>query len=124
MKLKKSTDTAINMISKTDKSADVNTISSIELSILSKIKKKINRLNNECDIMESEVDGKTIFNVGDGYLVACFDQEVSDEVVTAIAKMQPTYAVLRDTSLADDATATNFEQIFKTYAPNTTTKIL
>ena len=75
-------------------------------------------------IEESEVDGKAIFNVADGYLVACFDQEVSDEVVTAIAKMQPTYAVLRDTSLANDATATNFEQIFKTYAPNTTTKIL
>lgn len=75
-------------------------------------------------IEESVVDGKTIFNVGDGYLVACFDQEVSDDVVKAIAKMQPTYAVLRDTSLANDATATNFEQIFKTYAPNTTTKIL
>ena len=75
-------------------------------------------------IEESEVDGKTIYNVADGYLVACFDQEVSDEVVTAIAKMQPTYAVLRDTSLANDATATNFEQIFKTYAPNTTTKNL
>ena len=75
-------------------------------------------------IEESEVDGKTIYNVADGYLVACFDQEVSDEVVTSIAKMQPTYAVLRDTSLANDATATNFEQIFKTYAPNTTTKIL
>lgn len=54
MKLKKSTDTAINKISKTDKSADVNTINSIELSILLKIKKKINRLNNECDIIESE----------------------------------------------------------------------
>ena len=75
-------------------------------------------------IEESEVDGKTIYNVADGYLVACFDQKVTDEVVTAIAKMQPTYAVLRDTSLVDDATATNFEQVFKTYAPNTTTKIL
>ena len=75
-------------------------------------------------IEESEVDGRTIYNVADGYLVACFDQKVTDEVVTAIAKMQPTYAVLRDTSLANDATATNFEQIFKTYAPNTTTKIL
>lgn len=75
-------------------------------------------------IEKNEVDGKTIFNVGDGYLVACFEQKVTDEVVTSIAKMQPTYAVLRDTSLADDATATNFEQIFKTYAPNTTTKIL
>ena len=75
-------------------------------------------------IEESVVDGKTIYNVADGYLVACFDQKVTDEVVTAIAKMQPTYAVLRDTSMADDATATNFEQIFKTYSPNTTTKIL
>ena len=75
-------------------------------------------------IEESVVDGKTIYNVAEGYLVACFDQEVSDDVVKAIAKMQPTYAVLRDTSLVDDATATNFEQIFKTYAPNTTTKIL
>lgn len=75
-------------------------------------------------IEESVVDGKTIYNIADGYLVACFDQKVTDEVVTAIAKMQPMYAVLRDTSLVDDATATNFEQIFKTYAPNTTTKIL
>ena len=75
-------------------------------------------------IEESKVDGKTIYNVADGYLVACFDQKVTDDVVTAIAKIQPMYAVLRDTSLADDATATNFEQIFKTYAPNTTTKIL
>ena len=75
-------------------------------------------------IEESMLDGKTIYNVGDGYLVACFDQEVSEDVVKAIAKMQPMYAVLRDTSMADDATATNFEQIFKTYAPNTTTKIL
>lgn len=75
-------------------------------------------------IEESKVDGKTIYNVGDGYLVACFDQEVTDEVVKAIAKMQPTYAVLRDTGMADDATATNFEQIFKTYSPNTTARIL
>ena len=75
-------------------------------------------------IEESMVDDKTIYNVGDGYLVACFDEKVTDEVVKTIAKMQPMYAVLRDTSMADDATATNFEQIFKTYAPNTTTKIL
>ena len=71
-------------------------------------------------------DGKpyNIYNVADGYLVACFDQDVTDEVVTAIAKMQPMYAVLRDTSMATDSTATNFEQIFKTHAPNTVTKIL
>ena len=70
------------------------------------------------------VDGKTIWNVADGYIVACFDKDVTDDVVKAIAKMQPQYAVLRDTSMANDSTATNFEQIFKTYSPNTTTKIL
>lgn len=75
-------------------------------------------------IEETTVADKTIYNVADNYLVACFDQKVTDEVVTTIAKMQPMYAVLRDTSLADDATATNFEQIFKTYSPNTVTKIL
>ena len=75
-------------------------------------------------IEETVVAGKTIFNVADNYLVACFDPDVTDDVVTAIAKMQPMYAVLRDTSMKTDSTATNFEQIFKTYSPNTVTKIL
>ena len=67
---------------------------------------------------------KQIFNVADNYLVACFDMEIDDDVVTAIAKMEPQYAVLRDKSLSNDSTATNFEQIFKMYAPNTVIKIL
>ncbi len=71
-----------------------------------------------------EVNGKTVYIVAEGYLVACFDTEVSDDVVKAIAQMQPQYAVLRDSSLADDSTATNFEQIFKTFSPTTTCKIL
>ena len=75
-------------------------------------------------IEQSTIDGKTIFNVADGYLVACFDIEIDDTIVIAIAKMEPQYAVFRDSSMADDSTATNFEQIFKTYSPNTTTKIL
>ena len=75
-------------------------------------------------IESTTVDGKTIYNVAEGYLVACFDMDVTDEVVTAIAKMQPAYAVLRDTSMKNDATATNFEQIFKTYSPDTTTRII
>ena len=75
-------------------------------------------------IEHSLVGGKTVWNVADGYIVACFDKDVTDDVVKAIAKMQPQYAVLRDTSMANDSTATNFEQIFKTYSPNTTTKIL
>jgi adenine-specific DNA-methyltransferase len=85
---------------------------------------KIEVIRNEDLGMRNDGKGYTIYNVADGYLVACFDQDVTDDVVTAIAKMQPMYAVLRDTSMATDSTATNFEQIFKTYSPNTVTKIL
>lgn len=75
-------------------------------------------------IEATTVAGKTIYNVAEGYLVACFDPDVTDDVVKSIAQMQPAYAVLRDTSMKDDSTATNFEQIFKTYSPDTVTKIL
>lgn len=75
-------------------------------------------------IETTTVAGKTIYNVAEGYLVACFDPDVTDEVVKAIAQMQPAYAMLRDTSMKDDSTATNFEQIFKTYSPDTVTRIL
>lgn len=75
-------------------------------------------------IETTTVAGKTIYNVAEGYLVACFDPDVTDNVVKSIAQMQPAYAVLRDTSMKDDSTATNFEQIFKTYSPDTVTKIL
>lgn len=75
-------------------------------------------------IETTTVAGKTIYNVAEGYLVACFEPDVTDDVVKAIAQMQPAYAVLRDTSMKDDSTATNFEQIFKTYSPDTVTRIL
>lgn len=78
----------------------------------------------DSEIETTTVAGKTIYNVAEGYLVACFDPDVTDEVVKAIAQMQPAYAVLRDTSMKDDSTATNFEQIFKTYSPDTVTRIL
>ena len=75
-------------------------------------------------IETTTVAGKTIYNVAEGYLVACFEPDVTDDVVKSIAQMQPAYAVLRDTSMKDDSTATNFEQIFKTYSPDTVTRIL
>ena len=78
----------------------------------------------DCKIATEVVADKTIYNVADGYIVACFDKDVTDEVVTTIAKMHPLYAVLRDTSMINDSTATNFEQLFKTYSPDTVTKIL
>lgn len=75
-------------------------------------------------IEKKVINGKDVFVVSDGYIVACFDKEVNDDVVKTIAQMQPQYAVLRDGSLADDSTATNFEQIFKTYSSGTICKII
>ena len=75
-------------------------------------------------IVETEIGGKKVFDVADGFLLACFDQGVTTETVTAIAKKQPYYAVFRDASMADDSTATNFDQIFETYSPSTVRKVL
>jgi len=75
-------------------------------------------------IEKNTVSGKTIFNVENNFLVACFDSGVTDEVVTAMAKLEPKYAVLRDSSYEDDSVAANFEQIFNKYSPSTTKKVL
>lgn len=71
-----------------------------------------------------EIAGKKVFNVADGFLLACFDQNVTDETVKAIAQMKPYYAVFRDSSMANDSVATNFNQIFETYSPDTVKKVL
>lgn len=76
------------------------------------------------DIQETEIAGKKVFSVADGYLIACFDKEVTEETVKAIAQKQPVYAVFRDSSMACDSVATNFEQIFETYSPRTQRKVL
>ena len=65
-----------------------------------------------------------VFKVDGNYLIACFEPNITEDVVTAIAKETPTYAVLRDSSLLNDSLATNFEQIFKAYSPATITKVL
>ena len=76
------------------------------------------------DIQETEIAGKKVFSVADGYLIACFDKDVTEEAVKAIAQKQPVYAVFRDSSMASDSVATNFEQIFETYSPRTQRKVL
>ena len=75
-------------------------------------------------IEETTIAGKKVFSVADGYLYACFDSDVSEETVKAIAQKQPYYAVFRDSGFATDSVATNFEQIFETYSPSTTRKVL
>ena len=75
-------------------------------------------------VEQTEIAGKKVFLVADGYLIACFDNDVTDEVVTAIAKRHPFYAVFRDSSFGSDSVAANFEQIFETFSPQTVRKVL
>lgn len=75
-------------------------------------------------IEETVIAGKRVFDVADGFLIACFDADVNDETIKAIAQKQPYYFVMRDSSLANDSVATNFEQIFATYSPDTVRKVL
>ena len=75
-------------------------------------------------IEETIIAGKKVFSVADGYLIACFDNDVTDETVKAIAQKHPFYAVFRDSGMANDSVMTNFEQIFETYSPKTQRKVL
>ena len=90
----------------------------LELGILlsSKIQIEVLRL-------KSGVEYK-YFNVADNFLIACFDEKVTDEVVKEIARQKPYYAVLRDSSMSDDSVATNFDQIFATFSPDTVRRVL
>ena len=75
-------------------------------------------------IETEEIDDKEVFSVADGYLLACFDQQVSEETVINIAKRHPFYAVFRDSGMNNDSVATNFEQIFETYSSETVRRVL
>ena len=75
-------------------------------------------------IEEREMHGKKVFVVNDGYLIACFDTDINEAVITAIAKEKPYYFVMRDSSMATDNVADNFDQIFNAYSKETIRRIL
>ena len=75
-------------------------------------------------IEETVIAGKTVYSVGGNNLIACFDKEVTEETIKGIAMQKPYYFVMRDSSMANDSVATNFEQIFATYSPETVRKVL
>ena len=75
-------------------------------------------------MQEREIQGKKYYIVNDNDIIACFDDNLNNEVITEIAKLQPLYAVFKDKSFATDSVGINNEQIFKTYSPSTTIKVI
>lgn len=84
----------------------------------------------ECNIPLSakietkKISGKDVFSVNDGYLTACFDEDINETVITEVAKQKPYYFIMRDKSLSSDQVADNFEQIFNAYSKDTIRRIL
>lgn len=76
------------------------------------------------DIQETMIEGMKVFNVADNFLIACFDENITNKTVEAIAKKKPYYFVMRDKSVAGDNVISNFDQIFATYSPDTVRKVL
>ena len=75
-------------------------------------------------IEKKEIAGKTVWNVCDGYLMACFDEGVNETTITEVARQHPHYFVMRDSSMATDNVADNFEQIWEEYSNETIRRIL
>ena len=75
-------------------------------------------------IKTEKIAGKEVFSVKNGYLIACFDEDINEDVIKAVAKLRPYYFVMRDSSLASDNVADNFEQIFQAYSKETIRRIL
>lgn len=82
------------------------------------------RIPYSAKIEERELGGRGCFLVDGNRLVACFDTEVGTETIEEMARLEPDYAVMRDASMRDDATQANFEELFKTYSPDTVRRVI
>lgn len=69
------------------------------------------------------INGKKVYSIADGYIMACFETGVTDETISKIAQKRPRFFVMRDSSMANDSIAVNFEQLFKSYSPDTHLKV-
>ena len=76
------------------------------------------------NIQTEKISGKEVYTVNNDYLIACFDEDVNEDVIKAVAKRKPYYFVMRDSSLASDNVADNFEQIFNAYSKDTIRRII
>lgn len=74
-------------------------------------------------IKKEKINDNKVLIVEDGFLISCFDEEITEGTVESIAKKQPYYAVFSEGKMSD-STLANFEQIFDTYSPTTIRKVI
>ena len=76
------------------------------------------------NIQVENIDGKEVYLVDQGYLIACFDRDIDDDLVIKIAKRGPAFAIFRDSSMVNDSALNNFDQIFERLSPETTRRVI
>ena len=94
-----------------------------ELDLLFEVLPKLG-IPYSAKIEERMLAGKKVFFVDDDKLAACFDANVGSDTIEEMAKAKPWYAVIRDSSMADDATHANYEELFRTYSPDTVPQVI
>ena len=70
-------------------------------------------------IETNEINGKEVHFVAGNSLVACFDEDVDEQLIKQIAKIQPLKVVFRDNSFKSCPDRINLEEIFNCISPNT-----
>lgn len=75
-------------------------------------------------IEEKYIQDNKIYDVAENFLLACFDENITEEVVTEIAKQKPIFAIFKEGNKITDNLLINFEEIFKTYSPDTKRRVL
>lgn len=94
-----------------------------ELDLLFEVLPKLG-IPYSAKIEERVLAGKKVFFVDGDKLAACFDANVGSDTIEEMAKAKPWYAVIRDSSMADDATHANYEELFRTYSPDTVPQVI
>lgn len=82
------------------------------------------RIPYSAHIETLDIYGKKVFDVNCGQLLACFDADVTNDVIEEMARRKPSYAVMRDLSFKDDSASANFEELFKTFSPDTIRRVI
>ena len=94
-----------------------------ELDLLFEVLPKLG-IPYSAKIEERMLAGRKVFFVDGDKLAACFDENVGSDTIEEMAKAKPWYAVIRDSSMADDATHANYEELFRTYSPDTVPQVI
>lgn len=71
-----------------------------------------------------EINGCIVHNYNDGDLIACFEENISENIMKEIAKLTPLRAVFRDSSFENSAEKINTSEIFKLLSPDTKIKVI